>query len=296
MIKEIYAKTILNRMKQPSGWFGVMYGMNIYRGCQFKCIYCDSRSECYGIENFDDILVKVNALELLKNELGRKRKRGTIGTGAMCDPYMPLEKKYKLTGQCLEIIAEYQFPVHICTKSNLVVRDIDILEKINKVYACVAFTLTTVNDTLAKKIEPGAPLPSERLKAMGILSSLGIKTGVVMMPILPFIEDNEENIADIVKQSKAYGAFFIVPSFGVTLRDRQRAYYYQKLDELFPGVRSKYEKKFGERYSCGVYNYRKLKELFAKLCKDENISTTMPSYSREVTNCQMTFFDRLSSK
>ncbi len=293
MIEEMQAKSILNRMKQPSAWFGVNYGMNIYRGCQHHCIYCDSRSECYRIENFDDILVKTNAPELLRKELSQKRKRGVIGTGAMSDPYIPLEKEYNLTGRCLEIISEYRFPVHICTKSNLILRDMDVLERINKVYACIAFTLTTVDDDLARKIEPEAPLPSERLKAMGVLSAIGIKTGVLMMPILPFIEDNEENIADIVNQSSVYGASYIVPAFGMTLRDRQRIYYYEKLELLFPGLREKYEKRFGQRYSCGVNHYKKLKGLFEKLCKEKNISTQMPSYSREVSNCQMDFFNRI---
>lgn len=292
MIKETQAKSILNRMGQPSGWFGVEYNMNIYRGCQYDCIYCDSRSECYGVD-FDDIIVKTNAPELLRKELSHKSKRGTVGTGAMSDPYMPIEKEYKLTQKCLEIIAEYRFPVNICTKSNIILRDIEVLEKINEVYACVSFTLTTVDDELAKKIEPNAPLPSERLKAMGVLSAIGIKTGVTMMPLLPFIQDHEENIAEIVNQSATYGASFIIPTFGMTLRDRQRAYYYNKLDELFPGVREKYEKRFGNYYSCGVNNYKKLKELFQKLCKEKNISTKMPSYSKEVAQSQLDFFNKI---
>ena len=127
MIKEIEAKTILNKSKQPSGWFGVVYGMNIYRGCQHDCIYCDSRSECYHIEKFDDIIVKINAPELLRKEIAKKRIRGTIGTGAMSDPYIPVEKEYKLMRQCLEIIAEYKYPVHICTKSNLIAEIIRFL-------------------------------------------------------------------------------------------------------------------------------------------------------------------------
>ena len=293
MIHEIQAKSILNKMSSPANWFGVEYNMNIYRGCQFGCIYCDSRSECYRIENFDDIFVKVNAPELLRKELAYKRKRGTIGTGAMSDPYIPIEKEYKLTGQCLEIIADFKFPLNICTKSNMILRDIDILEKINKVYACVSFTLTTADDDLARKIEPKAPLPSERLKAMGVLSALGIKAGVLMMPILPFIEDNEENIANIVLQAKAHGASFIVPAFGMTLRDRQRMYYYNKLDEHFPGIRGKYEKRFGSRYSCGANNYIKLRELFDKLCRENNISSKMPSYFSKVAEVQMNFFNKI---
>lgn len=291
MVTEVQAKTILNRNKHPSGWFGVEYNMNIYRGCQYGCIYCDSRSDCYRIENFNDITVKVNAPELLQKELARKRKRGTIGTGAMSDPYIPLEKQYNLTGKCLEIISHYRYPVNICTKSNLILRDIELLEKINEVYTCIAFTITTTDDELAPKIEPYAPLPSERLKAMGILSSLGIQTGVLMMPLLPFIEDNEENIENIVKKSASYGASFIIPSFGMTLRDGQRLYYYDKLDEHFPGLRERYERRFKNSYSCGVNNYIKLKKLFHQWCKKYDISTKMPSYHQKVSNTQMSFFN-----
>jgi len=170
MIKEINAKVILNPVKQPDDWFGLKYNMNLYRGCQHQCIYCDSRSECYQIENFSDVLVKVNAIDLLRDELSRKRVKGTIGTGSMNDPYMPLEAKRNLTGQALQVIAEYHFPVHIVTKSDLVLKDLDTLHEINRVYAAVSFTITTTDDQLGKKLEPGAPRVSERLAAMKILT------------------------------------------------------------------------------------------------------------------------------
>jgi len=290
-VKEIHAKSILNRMNHPSSWFGVEYNMNVYRGCQHSCIYCDSRSECYRIENFDDIIVKVNAPKLLENELRRKRKRGTIGTGAMSDPYIPLEKKYNLTGKCLEIIEKYRFPLMIGTKSNLILRDIDVLEAINKVYCCVAITITTADDNLAAVLEPNAPSPTQRLNAMGVLSELGIKTGVLMMPVLPYIEDNEENIVDIVNKSKGYGVSFIIPSFGLTLRDRQRDYYYKKLDKHFPGLSDKYKKRYKSYYSCSSPNSKKLYKVFINKCKALGIETKMPSWHNEITNKQLSFFD-----
>jgi len=154
LIKEIDAKVLLSPNKKPSGWFGTNYLFNIYRGCEHRCIYCDSRSLCYKIENFDELIVKRNAIELLRKELKGKRKKGTIGTGSMSDPYTISEKKYSLTRGCLEAIAEYNFPVHITTKSNLILRDIDLLEEINKTYASVAITITTTNDALAKKLNP----------------------------------------------------------------------------------------------------------------------------------------------
>ncbi|OPJ62230.1 SPL family radical SAM protein [Clostridium oryzae] len=292
MIKEINAKHILGINKNPSSWFGIKYIMNIYRGCEHRCIYCDSRSKCYGIDNFDDVLVKVNAAELLKKELSGKRKKATIGTGAMSDPYTFSEKKYKLTEKTLKIIADYGYPLHMTTKSNMVMRDIDILEEISKIYAVVAFTLTTTDDVLARKVEPFAPIPSDRLKAMGVLSVLGIDTGVTMMPILPFIEDNEKNIINIVKQTKEYGGKFIYPTFGVTLRDVQRDYYYKELDKKFPGLSQKYQKRFGENYYCGANNYKKISETFKEACYKYGISTKMPSYENKLNSIQLSLFDK----
>ncbi len=281
MIKEITAKTHLSSSKQPDAWFGIKYNMNLYRGCQHQCIYCDSRSECYQIENFADILVKVNAIDLLRKELARKRIKGTIGTGSMNDPYMPIEATCKLTGQALRVIAEYQFPVHIITKSDLVLKDLDTLRQISQVYAAVTFTITTADDALGKKVEPGAPLVSQRLKAMATLAANGILTGVTMMPILPFIEDSEDNIRAIVEQAQANGATYIIAAFGMTLRDRQRAYYYAQLDRLFPGVRQQYERAFGERYSAVANNAHKLERVFCELCDRYGIETRMPQFAAQ---------------
>ena len=187
MIREIEARVLLSSVKQPEPWFGLKYNMNLYRGCQHRCIYCDSRSECYGIEDFDgEVLVKANALDLLTDELSRKRVKGTIGTGSMNDPYMPAEAEQNLTGQALEIIAGFRFPVHIITKSDLVLRDLALLERISEVYSAVTFTLTTVDDELARKVEPGAPAPSARLRAMRVLADHGILTGVTPDAHSPF--------------------------------------------------------------------------------------------------------------
>jgi DNA repair photolyase len=279
MIKEIQAKTLLARVKGPDDWFGLYYNFNLYRGCQHQCIYCDSRSECYQIENFNqDVLVKVNALELLRKELAGKRVVGTIGTGSINDPYMPLESEKQLTRHALETIAEFQFPVHIITKSDLIVRDLDLLEKIGQTYAAVTFTVTSADDVLSKKLEPGAPVSSRRLAAMRKLSENGILTGLAMMPILPFIEDNEENISHIVTLAHENGAAYILPAFGVTLRDRQRAYFYDKLDKRFPGLRARYEKAFGERYSAHAQNRARLEQVFTGLCQQYGIATKMPVF------------------
>lgn len=251
MIREIQAKVLLSHVKQPDDWFGLKYNMNLYRGCQHRCIYCDSRSECYRIEDFDhEILVKANAIDLLRKELASKRVKGTIGTGSMNDPYMPVEADVNLTGQALDAIAEFRFPVHVMTKSDLVLRDLDTLCRINRVYTAVSFTITTADDELGRKLEPGAPLVSKRFRAMKALAEHGIRTGVTMMPILPFIEDDEENVRQIVEQAHAHGASYVIPWFGMSLRDRQRAYYYERLDQLFPGLKREYQRVYGDQYSC----------------------------------------------
>jgi DNA repair photolyase len=292
MIKEINAKRILSYNKNPASWFGVKYNMNLYRGCEHQCIYCDSRSECYQIENFNDVLVKVNGVDLLRKELMKKRKKETIGTGSMSDPYTFAEKKYQLMRKALEVIAEHGFPVNIVTKSNLVLRDVEILQDINRIYASVVLTITTSDDDLAKKLEPYAPSPTDRLNALGILSTLGICTSIIITPVLPFIEDNQSNILSIIEKAKDQGVKHIIAWFGMTLRDRQRAYYYNKLDQHFPGLRHKYEKKFGNRYSCSASNVQKLNYVYNELCEKYGISTDMPSYEKKKSELQLSFLDK----
>lgn len=281
MIKEIQAKTLLARVKGPDDCFGLYYNMNLYRGCQHQCIYCDSRSECYQIEDFNHaVLVKANAIALLRRELAGKRVVGTIGTGSMNDPYMPLEAQVCLTRSALEVIAGSGFPVHVITKSDLVMRDIDLLEEISrKTYAAVTFTVTTADDMLSRRLEPGAPVSSRRVAALKRLSQRGLLTGITLMPVLPFIEDTQENIRAIIRMGQAAGARYILPAFGVTLRDRQRAYYYDKLDRLFPGLRVRYEKAFGERYSAPARNARQLGQVFAELCGQLGIATKIPVFA-----------------
>jgi DNA repair photolyase len=224
------------------------------------------------------VLVKVNAIDLLRKELASKRVKGTIGTGSMHDPYMPLERKVHLTGRALQVIAEFRFPVHVVTKSDLVLRDLELLKQISDVYAAVSFTITTADDTLASKLEPGAPPPSARFKAMRQLSANGILTGVSMMPILPFIEDTDENVYTIVTRAHECGASYFIPWFGMTLRDRQREYYYRELDRSFPGVRDLYDQTYGERYKCPVPNASRLAQGFDELCRRLGIATRIPQY------------------
>ncbi len=291
MITHMQAKTLLSRVSCPDGWFGARYNMNIYRGCEHRCIYCDSRSECYQIANFDhELLVKVNAIELLEKELPRKRMKGTISTGAMSDPYTPAERDYRLTCQALEVIERFRFPVHITTKSDLVTRDIDVLSRINRTRASVSFTLTTTDDDLARKVEPGAHLPSRRLAAMARLAEAGVHVGVLMMPVLPFIEDNEENILAIVRDAKDAGAEFIFPAFGTTMRAGSREHYYSRLDTLFPGLRARYEKQYGDRYICTSPNHKRLEQVFSAECRRLGIPYEMPQINAALAPRQLSLF------
>ena len=237
MINYIEAKSILSKLRSKDPFFGITYNMNLYRGCQHGCIYCDTRSECYQIHDISVISVKKNALELLPGELNSKRKnKATVGTGSMNDPYMPIEKELEMIRKALQLIATYKFPVHIITKSDLVERDMDILQDISKTYAAVSFTITTASDTLSRQLEPFAPVTSKRFKAMEQLAAKGIYTGITLMPVLPFINDTTDNIESIIKGAKDSGASYIIPMFGVTLRKGSRDYFYKALDTTFPDI------------------------------------------------------------
>jgi DNA repair photolyase len=292
-IREIQAKTLLSSVKKPDPWFGIKYTMNLYRGCTHRCIYCDSRSECYQIEDFDgEVLVKANALELLRKELAHKRIKGYIGTGSMNDPYQPVERTVRLTGRALEIIAEFGFPVHILTKSDLVLRDVETLLAINEragpTGAVASFTITAADDDLARKVEPGAPPSSARFAALAQLAAAGIRTGVMLMPVLPFIEDSVQNITAITTRAAECGASHVVPGLGMTLRDRQRAYYYAQLDRLFPGLRATYERRFGERYHANAQAGPRLEAVFSELAARYNLARGVAPYRMAET--QMSLF------
>ena len=293
-IKYINAKGILVRNNSPENWFGVHFNMNVYRGCQHDCIYCDSRSECYQIENFADLIIKQNAAELLDHELTKKRRKVTIGTGSMSDPYIPAEKYLCLTEKVLKVVVKHKYPFHIITKSDLIVRDLDLLKEISKTFLSVCFTITTCNDDIASKIEPKAPLPSKRLKAIQTLSENGIYTGVLFQPILPYILDSEENIDETVYNVAECGGKFIIPWFAVTMRKGQRDYFLNKLDESFPGIKEKYIRKFKNQYICNSENSNELYRYFENKCKQYKILYRMQdiqNYQKLNPFKQTTLFD-----
>lgn len=271
-MKEIPAKIILTKNKYPQYWFGNDYNMNLYRGCHHGCIYCDSRSECYQNDIFDVVMVKKDALVLLQKELSQKRKKGIVGIGAMSDTYNAFEKDLEVTRGALQLIRDYHFGVSLETKSDLVVRDIDLfldIQKYNDVI--IKLSITTVDDQLSKIIEPHAPVSSQRFQAIKQLSDAGIFTGILMHPVLPFITDSEENIKQMVRLAYQCGAKFIHAYFGVTLRDRQRDYYYQNLDNYFPNLKDKYIKRYGVRYQCLSKNRKHLEYIFKKECQKYGI-------------------------
>lgn len=263
----IPAKTILTRVQKGGAWFGCDYNMNLYRGCCHGCIYCDSRSSCYGVEEFDTVRAKADALRILRDELRRKTRRGVVATGAMSDPYNPFERTEQLTRHALELLSAFGFGAAIATKSDLVVRDIDVLKEIQKFApVLVKVTLTTTDAELAQMVEPHAPSPELRLAAARALADAGIFTGTLLMPVLPFLEDNEQNVLEVVRHAAKNGARFVFPAFGMTLRANQRMWYYAKLDEHFPGLSDAYRKRYGERYNCTSPNARRLWRIFSAEC------------------------------
>ena len=292
----VKTKTILSKVKNGDYWYGVDYNMNLYRGCSHGCIYCDSRSNCYHIDNFDVPKGKENALLILEKELSKKKDNGVIGIGAMSDTYNPNEKQYEQTRGALKLISKYNFGVSIDTKSDLILRDLDLLKEINsKNNVIIKFTITTPNDELSKIIEPNVCVSSKRFEAIKKLSDNGIFTGIMMNPVLPFITDSEEDIKKLVKMAYDSGAKFIHTYMGMTLRENQRDYYYDKLDKYFNGLKEKYIKYYKDRYECVVPNYKSLYKTFTNECDKYgilyNMKDIIKAYKKTIIDSeQMTLF------
>lgn len=249
-------------------------GMNVYRGCTHGCIYCDSRSLCYHTPiPFEDIEVKENAVELLENTLKNKRKKIMIGTGSMCDPYMPCEKDLKISSRCLEVIDRYGFGATVHTKSNLVLRDFDLLEKINsKTKAVVQTTLTTSDDKLCKIIEPNVCNTTQRFEVLMEAKKIGLPSVVWLSPFLPFINDTKENIVRLLEMcGDANVKGIIIFGIGLTLRDGNREYFYKCLDKDFPGLKNQYIKSFGNSYEISSPHNSYLMKIIKDFCTKHKI-------------------------
>lgn len=249
-------------------------GMNLYRGCTHGCIYCDSRSTCYGFDHpFEDVEVKRNAPELLEDALGRKRRRCMIVTGSMCDPYLPIEKDERLTRRCLELIDRHDFGVSLLTKSDLVLRDTELLQSINsKTKAVVCTTLTTFDEELCRILEPNVAGTRRRAEMLCAMNRAGVHTGVWLCPILPFINDTEENLLGLLEYSFGAGVEVIVNfGMGVTLRDGDRQFFYARLDQHFPGMKERYIRAFGNSYHCQSPNAARLTKLLRSQCRARGV-------------------------
>lgn len=249
-------------------------GMNVYRGCTHGCIYCDARSACYQMKHeFEDIEVKENAPELLEAALKSKRKRCMIGTGAMCDPYFHAEKELNITRRCLELISKYEFGATVQTKSDLIMRDIDLLDEINrKTKAVVQMTLTTADEALCRIVEPNVCTTRRRFEVLCEMRERGIPTVVWFSPLLPFLNDTEENVLAIVDYARQAGCFGIISfGMGLTLREGDREYYYAALDRHFPGLKQRYIARYGNNYELPSPDNAKLMKLFRQECSRSGI-------------------------
>lgn len=286
---------------QAKGILSAKNGMNLYRGCSHGCIYCDSRSTCYHMEYaFEDIEVKENAIELLESALKRKRTKCMLGTGSMTDPYIPLESEIGYVRKALSLAEQYGFGFTLITKSDRVLRDIDLLKAIHQKTKCVVqMTLTTYDEDLCRKIEPHVSTTKERFEALKQLRDAGIPTVVWLTPILPFLNDTEENIRGILRyciEAKVYGV--ICFGMGMTLREGNREYFYQQLDRLFPGMKERYIRNYGMQYQIDSPKSKQLMQLFHQLCEDNGIVhdnhqifTYLNTFEEKPDSIQLSLFD-----
>lgn len=286
---------------KANGILSAKNGMNLYRGCSHGCIYCDSRSKCYHMEYaFEDIEVKENAIPLLEYALAHKRKKCMISTGSMTDPYIPLEMEIGNVRKALDLVYRYGFGFTVITKSNRILRDIDLLQKINEKTKCVVqMTLTTYDETLCRKIEPNVSTTRERFEVLKRLRDAGIPTVVWLTPILPFINDTEENISgilDMCMEAKVYG--IICFGMGLTLREGNREYFYEQLDRLFPGLKEKYIRIYGNQYMVESPDGKRLMELFCRKCSmgkivydKEQIFRYLHTFEEKVPARQLSLWD-----
>ena len=274
--------------------------MNIYRGCTYGCVYCDSRSRCYQFTHlFEDIEVKRNAPELLEKALQSKRKKCMIGTGSMSDPYMHCEEQLGLTRRCLEVLQRYGFGVAIQTKSDRILRDLDLLDEINRSAKCVVqMTLTTYDDELCRILEPNVCNTKRRIQVLERMQERGIPTVVWLTPILPFINDTSENVTAILQECVRVGVKGVMDfGMGMTLREGDREYYYGALDRHFPGMKARYIQRYGNAYELPSPRARELTALYQQICRNNDILSTPEAcfsflYDFPVRETQLSLFDQ----
>ena len=271
------------------------FTLNIYRGCTHGCIYCDSRSDCYHVEDFDTIRPKERVLEILELELKSKRRSGIANTGSMTDPYNPLEAELQLTRKSLELFKKHSFGASLITKSASVIRDIDLFQDIHSANPFhLLMTITTPKDTLSTKIEPYVSSSSQRFKALKELHAAGLYTGIFLSPLLPFITDSPDDLQELLELAAESGVTYIIAFFGVTLRAGSREFFYRNLDKSFPGLKERYQQTYGLDYSCSIPNASLLYEQFYSTCRKLGIMTNYTQIREKIfthwANEQFTLF------
>ncbi len=264
-------------------FFHADWNMNLYRGCSHGCIYCDSRSACYQIDHFDTVRPKENALSLLDQELRSKRSAGVVTMGSMSDPYNPLESQLELTRQALHLLQRHRFGTAFTTKSALCARDADLLRQISQhAPVCARLTITCADDDLCRKIEPHVSLSSQRFAALEQLASQQVFAGVWLNPVLPWLTDTEANLRRIVQMTAEHGGRFVVCFFGMTLRTGNREYYFQALEQDFPGIREKYLRRYGNAYEISVREPERLYDAFREECLRRGVLWKFADINREM--------------
>lgn len=292
----VKTRTVMTKSDQGNRWFGIDYHMNLYKGCSYGCIYCDSRSDAYHIDNFEIVRSKVNALEILEEELASKQYKGVVSFGTLSDPYNDQEEEHQITRGALELIKKYGFGVSIDTKSDLILRDIDLLKDIQKNNnVIIKISITTFDDELAKFLEPNVISSTKRFSVLKTLRENNIYAGVLMTPVLPFITDNEETIKKCVQLAKENDAKFIYTKMGMTLRKKVREYYYEHIDKLYPGLSNDYQTVYEKSLVCNPLKYRDLLEIFVNECNKNHIlcdmSEIIADYKRKIpTRKQISLF------
>jgi len=295
-METIKTRTIMTKADNGDKWFGIDYHMNLYKGCNLGCIYCNVRSDTYHIDNFDQVSTKEDALDILEKELSSKTKKGVVSFGSLSDPYNGAEEKMQLTRKALKLVHKYGFGVSIDTKSDLVLRDLDILKEIaadNNVIIKVSITTTDLE--LQKILEPNVISTNKRFEVVKTLRENNIYCGVLIHPVLPFLTDNEENILSLIQKAGKAKANFIYTKMGMTLQTNQREYFYEKIEKHYIGISSDYDSVFGKRYHCNTLQYRRLMELFLKEASKYQMFTDMEDiikgYKKDLpTNEQISLF------
>jgi DNA repair photolyase len=280
----ITVKSILNKTKRRDPWFLDDYTINPYSGCSFNCLYCYIRGSKYGTHMEEKLSVKTNAVELLDKQLGNRAKKGQYGIivlSSATDPYLQFEAEEQLTRQILEVILHHKFPVHIITKSDLVIRDFDLLHQIDKQAlipadlqgqlhngTIITFSFSTTNDEIGHIFEPGATPPSLRLNTLQAALQEGFHSGVSLMPLLPYITDTGEHLEEMFSTFRAAGVHYIFPAtitlFGDGASD-SKTLVLRAVSKHYPHLLEKYERFFNNSTQMPKYYqeafYKKTMEL-----------------------------------